>query len=225
MANVFIEESTMTAIGNAIRAKTGGTAGILPEDMPAQIESISSGSSGSTDGYYDTFWDAFQKNGAAMNYLYAFAYGRFTDANYNPKYDIKCSGGTTPSRYLFYQSTEITDTKVPIYVNNNNMDYCFQGCTGLVTIRQLDVQATTGFTSTFASCSALANITITGTIGKNISFVNSSKLTHDSLMSIINALEEKTDGSTPSLTLHATAKARLSTDEIAIATQKGWSVV
>ena len=40
MANVFIEESTMQAIGDAIREKTKKTAGILPVDMPAEINSI-----------------------------------------------------------------------------------------------------------------------------------------------------------------------------------------
>ena len=32
MANVLIEETTMSAIGDAIRAKTGKTEGILPAD-------------------------------------------------------------------------------------------------------------------------------------------------------------------------------------------------
>ena len=43
MADVFIKAGTMTAIGDAIRAKTGSTEGILPADMPAQIEGISTG--------------------------------------------------------------------------------------------------------------------------------------------------------------------------------------
>ncbi|MBR5559017.1 MAG: hypothetical protein IKU72_02075 [Oscillospiraceae bacterium] len=46
MANVFIEESTMTAIGDAIRAKTGGTGGILPANMPAEIANITTGGGG-----------------------------------------------------------------------------------------------------------------------------------------------------------------------------------
>lgn len=38
-----INESTLTAIGNAIRSKTGGSALINPEDMASEIESISGG--------------------------------------------------------------------------------------------------------------------------------------------------------------------------------------
>lgn len=50
MANVLVEESTMSAIGNAIREKTGKTDLILPKDMPTEIEGIVGGS-GSNNGH------------------------------------------------------------------------------------------------------------------------------------------------------------------------------
>lgn len=43
MAVRKINESTLTAIGNAIRSKTGGSALINPEDMASEIESIQTG--------------------------------------------------------------------------------------------------------------------------------------------------------------------------------------
>lgn len=43
MANVLIEESTMSEIADAIRSKNGTTEGILPRDMASAIEGISSG--------------------------------------------------------------------------------------------------------------------------------------------------------------------------------------
>lgn len=43
MSKVFIEESTLTAIGDAIRGKTGGTDLIAPLDMPTEINGISTG--------------------------------------------------------------------------------------------------------------------------------------------------------------------------------------
>jgi hypothetical protein len=57
---------------------------------------------------------------------------------------------------------------------------------------------------------------------KSISFSSSSKLTHDSLMSIINNLATVTSKQT--LTIGATNKAKLTDDEIAVATEKGWTV-
>lgn len=46
MAKVFIEETTLTAIGDAIREKTGGTGLIAPGAMPNEIKGIVSGGSG-----------------------------------------------------------------------------------------------------------------------------------------------------------------------------------
>ena len=85
----------------------------------------------------------------------------------------------------------------------------------------------TNFTNTFNGSTNLGNITFTedSVIAANISFSNSSKLTHNSLISVINALKDYSSNTTTyRLTLHATAKARLSEEEIAVATQKGWTL-
>lgn len=46
MSKVFIEESTLASIGDAIREKTGTTELIAPGDMPAKISEITGGGSG-----------------------------------------------------------------------------------------------------------------------------------------------------------------------------------
>jgi hypothetical protein len=51
MANIFVEESTMRAIGDAIRGKTGKSEGILPSDMPTEIENIPVGGEDYQEGY------------------------------------------------------------------------------------------------------------------------------------------------------------------------------
>ena len=43
MSKVFIEESTLSSIGSAIRSKTGGQDLISPLDMAKQIEGIAGG--------------------------------------------------------------------------------------------------------------------------------------------------------------------------------------
>ena len=50
MAKIFIEESTLSAIGNSIRAKTGKTNMIPPLKMPAEIASIQTTGGGSGGG-------------------------------------------------------------------------------------------------------------------------------------------------------------------------------
>lgn len=49
MAKVFIEETTLSSIGDAIRAKTGGSALIAPLDMADEISGITTGGGGSVD--------------------------------------------------------------------------------------------------------------------------------------------------------------------------------
>ena len=46
MAKVFIQESTLTAIGDAIRSKTGKTELIDPANMSTEIASITTGGGG-----------------------------------------------------------------------------------------------------------------------------------------------------------------------------------
>ena len=58
MAKIFIEESTLSAIGDSIRAKTGKTDMISPLKMPAEIASIQAGgSSAPVSANAVTFYD------------------------------------------------------------------------------------------------------------------------------------------------------------------------
>lgn len=97
-------------------------------------------------------------------------------------------------------------------------------------IREIYIKVTdlcTSFSSAFDYNFNLEKIMFTedSVIGANISFAKSNKLTHESLMSIINALKDYSGtGTTRTLTLHATSKANLTDTEKAIATQKGWTI-
>ena len=57
MAKIFIEESTLSAIGNSIRAKTGKTNMIPPLSMPTEIESIQTGGSSAVTTGDVNFYD------------------------------------------------------------------------------------------------------------------------------------------------------------------------
>ena len=83
-------------------------------------------------------------------------------------------------------------------------------------------------TSSFQGCSKLKQMPVSGTIGQNGFNVQwSTELTHDSLMSIINALQDKTadtSGTIWVVTIGETNKAKLTDDELGIAYEKGWLV-
>lgn len=171
------------------------------------------------------FWDIFQQNGNRKEYSRAFysssrANSGWNDDNYNPKYPIIVSGTSSPNTFW---ASLITDTKVPIIVRDNASAYGLFGSSAVHTVRKLVLEGTVfSWQYTFTDCGLLENITIEGNIYTSLSFLNSSKLTKESLMSIINALAVVS--TTQTLTLNATAKARLTDEEKAIATNKGWTI-
>jgi hypothetical protein len=83
------------------------------------------------------------------------------------------------------------------------------------------------FSSAFNGSTGLVNLTIYGTIGQNgFNVAACTQLTHDSLMSIINALKDySTIGGTHTITLGTVNLAKLTDAEKAIATQKGWTLL
>lgn len=198
---------------------------------------------------YDAFWDGFQNFGNRTDYQYAFA--RWPAEIFKPKYDIKTTNTTAAFRYatipgslkkilddcgvtfvwgssgntnsMFYGSKF---TEVPHIEGLNSLGYCFCSCSNLETIESLGVDklaaSSSVFSEAFSGCKALKNLTIIGTIKFGIN-VSVCPLTHDSLMSIINALEQKTSG-TFTVTLGSSNLAKLTDAEKAIATDKGWTL-
>lgn len=52
MSKVYLEDSTLTNIANAIRAKAGNTTQLLPSEMPAAITALPTGGGGGIPEYY-----------------------------------------------------------------------------------------------------------------------------------------------------------------------------
>jgi hypothetical protein len=195
------------------------------------------------------FWDVFQNKGIQMaNYQYAFAYGHFSDENYNPKHKINPSYSCSN---MFYSATKITDTKVDIDVRlataSTNV---FRLASKLKTIRKIIVNESNTFVQWFTGCSSLENITFEGVIGNDLSFADSPLLTAESLVGKVATEEQIADGKniielngthyyggilialrdnsttgvTNTLTLHKDAKAKLTDAQKALATEKGWTL-
>ena len=125
-------------------------------------------------------------------------------------------------------TSNVTDTSVMFY-----------NCQSLTTIPQLDLSKVTNVRSMFVWCYALTtlggfqnlgmayNTTASANNGNyTLKLSDSSKLTHDSLMNVINNLYDiKTKGCNPQqLILGSKNLAKLTAEEIAIATEKGFNV-
>ena len=173
---------------------------------------------------YDRFWDAYQDNGERTNYEYAFGGAGWTQDLFNPKYSFL----KVRSPYMMFMSSKIETIPAIEFDSRATYSDIFKNATLLKTIEKLTFSDIIGatFNRVFQSCTSLENLTIGGEIAQNGFDVSwSTKLTHDSLMSIINALADKsedTSGTIWTVTLGETNIAKLTDEEINIATQKGW---
>ena len=123
--------------------------------------------------------------------------------------------------------------------NNTAMNYMFAYCSKLKTIPLLNASKVTTVYGIFSKCEALTNLGGLQNLGQaysttssannynyKLSLISGDKLTHDSLMNVINNLYDiATKGvKTQQLVLGSTNIAKLTAEEVAIATNKGWSV-
>lgn len=96
----------------------------------------------------------------------------------------------------------------------------------LVTIDELRFRKNVQYTYyMFNNDSSLANVVFTGIVNAALNLTSSTKLTHDSLISLINALNDLSGTSKKTLSLGSTNLAKLTDEEKAIATAKNWTLL
>ena len=199
---------------------------------------------------YDRFWDAAQDKGNRTDYTMAFCGFMWDMDNFKPKYDMRPSNAQMMFSMNFcsgslpqlldragvvldfsnctvltqcFAAAQFTELGVIDVRKASNIQNTFANMTKLQKIEKLIVSSALTYSNAFTNCPALEEITIEGTIGQTgLNLSKSTNLTHDSLMSIINALQSGATSKT--LTLGTTNLAKLSNEEKAIATQKGWTL-
>jgi hypothetical protein len=169
---------------------------------------------------YDRFWDAVQNYGNRKDYDFCFAGDAWTIDTFKPKYPIVPTSCQNAFAYWGAYSDRIStidfrDIQIDLsksktlancFYNNQfivaigevditssrNFNNFFSGAKNLHTIEKLivDNNGETTFNTPFSGCGNLENIVFEGVIGNDIQFHHSPLLTHESLMSIINALKD-----------------------------------
>ena len=126
----------------------------------------------------------------------------------------KCSRSTATS---FEGCWQPSDSK-----NVTNMEYMFYNCSKLTTIPQFDTSNVTNMRSMFSGCSSLTAIHMIN-INANLDISSSKKFTREALVEIIGNLKAQTSGS-ETLTMGSTNLAKLTDEDKAVATGKGWTL-
>lgn len=241
----------MTAIADAIRDKTGLENALTLDDMAADIPKVYDAGK---QAEYDEFWDEFQRNGTRRDYLGGFTYftakifkpkynmrpysasNMFNNFNSIGEIDIvdlvellekanvtiDFSGCTNFSNWLMWANiTRVGVIDCKSLTGEFRCYYAHQ----LRTIDKLILYEGNGTTFNWEGCNWLTNITIEGVIERAFDIHYTKRLTHESLMSIINALKNLSgSGKTLTLTIGSDNLAKLTDSEKAIATQKGWTL-
>ncbi len=103
-----------------------------------------------------------------------------------------------------------TTTNIPTLDVTNCTDFgrTFYGASKLETVVLENLSGSATFTNTFTNCSNLVNLSVSGIIGKNgLNLQWSTKLSRDSIVSVVNALSPTTTGLTVTLSKTAVESA------------------
>lgn len=138
MSKLFIEESSLTAIGDAIRNKTGGSELLSPAAMVTAIESIEGGGGGLIAP------NPLVISGQAMN-MFSGNTWNWVIEQWGHNMETQ---GLTQTQNMFSSNTTLTEIPFDINVANNNTYFAsmFNSCNSLTSVPRIygDLKAPTG---------------------------------------------------------------------------------
>lgn len=239
----------LTAIGDAIRQKTGSSELIPLSDMPSQIDEVYKKGAQSE---YDAFWDKYQERGVPQQYIYSFAGYGWDDRTFKPKHNIIMRYGCTGA-FWYSEMTDIVksladcgvtlDTsgasnlqstfsscktkRLPVISAEGatSANSIFEGCKDLESVEKFILVKRNTLVSAFKNCTKLKDIVFEGEIGYNTD-LQYSPLSKDSITSVLGVLSDTTSGLTLTLNKTAVENAFEDTDEwnTLIAAKTNWTI-
>ena len=170
---------------------------------------------------------------SASNFQYTFYQSGITNlAQILEKCNVALNIENVTLLYYSFASSAITHIPTLNAIKCNNFQNMCNGCANLLSIEKIivnkDLLTNSSFTGCFTGCYALEEIRFEGEISCNgLNLQWSTKLSHDSLMNILNCLQDKTNdasGTVWKVTVGAGNVAKLTETEKEIAHNKGWVV-
>ena len=129
------------------------------------------------------------------------------------------NGVTSIGSYAFY-GCSLTSVEIPSNVKSIGYS-TFAYCTSLTSVTIGNGVTSTQY-STFMGCSSLENVTFEEDFQCGLDLSASTKFSVDTMIAMFNALADRTGLSAYTLTLGNTNLAKLTNEQIAIATEKNW---
>lgn len=131
------------------------------------------------------------------------------------------TSNVTDMRHMFYECKVLTTIPLLDTTNVTQMYNMFYNCQALTTVPELDVSNVTSMSNMFNGCYNLKSILMTN-IGTSLNISASTKFERSDLLVILNNLKTVTEATT--LTMGSTNLAKLTEEDKAIATNKGWTL-
>ena len=135
-------------------------------------------------------------------------------------------GHSNMYRGMFYDCDKLKTIPLDMFDGAviSDASNAFRGCISLVSVGKITLNPENNYVDDmFLGCSSLENLGGLTNLKNNLSLKSCSLLTHDSLMNVINEAADVT-ASPKTLTLGADNLAKLTDEEKAIATNKGWTL-
>lgn len=204
---------------------------------------------------YNEFWDKYQNFGGRDDYSMAFGGVGWNNKTFRPKYDIigynfsnifngcgitnlkECLNScgiifdTTAATVAsnVFSNSSITDVPSIYDVASSTTLNWFYSAANVKNVEKyvFKKDGSQAWGNTFQFANSLQNIVFEGAIGKNGFNIQWSKfLSKDSILSILNCLQDKTGDTSAEwkIIIGATNKAKLTESELNIARNKNWSV-
>ena len=188
MSKLFVEDTSLYAIGDAIREKTGKEDLLTLEQMPEEIKGINGGGS---EGFNLTPYMLSISRGSISPNIQEITEdivlhlekattlaSSFMDVKFNaPKITIYISSQCT-SLYRLFRDTGSTTKTIEIIGDTSNVANWFEAFSGKQTVEQIicdfDLTNATNFSTVFNSCSALKKLQL-----KNLSKTTNSSAAFD----------------------------------------------
>lgn len=234
MSYIITDDKHYKNIANAIRGKLSTDTQYHPEDMSIAINNIPSSADGTDDpvvGIYFTNPDEYGYPTKAKivgwrldNKETAFPIV-FTDLKFRRLQTIEfldCEFKSIPID-AFNGCSSLTSVSLPNTLTSIGGS-AFIDCTNLTSINLPNTLATIG-SKAFISCINLVDVTLANGFNcNNLDLSSSTKFTRETIVSWLNALADRTGLTAYKLTIGATNLAKLTEEDILIATNKNWTL-